>query len=155
MKKTLKIVVIILVVLFIAAQFYRPNRTNPQVVEGETLQANVQVSGDISLILDRSCNDCHTNQTRYPWYSNVSPFSWYLADHIVDGRRHLNFSVWNTYTDKKKSKKLDEICEQLESKEMPLPSYLWIHHDATLSDADSKALCDWAQQEKQRLPRQE
>jgi hypothetical protein len=152
MKKILKITVIILVIAFIAIQFYRPDRTNPQIVQAETLESSVQVPGDISLIMERSCNDCHTSQTRYPWYSNISPFSWFLANHIADGRRQLNFSIWNTYTDKKKSHRLDDICEQLEAKEMPLPSYLWIHRDAVLSDSDSKALCDWARQEKQRLP---
>jgi len=152
MKKTIKSVLIILAAAFITIQFYRPDRTAPPIVQAETLEASVQVPGDISLIMERSCNDCHTNQTHYPWYSNVSPFSWFLANHIKDGRRHLNFSVWNTYSDKKKSQKLEEICEQLESEEMPLPSYLWIHRDAVLSDADSKALCDWATQEKQKLP---
>lgn len=155
MKKTIKIVLIILLIAFIAIQFYRPDRTAPAIVQAETLEASVEVPGDINLIMERSCNDCHTNQTRYPWYSNVSPFSWFLANHISDGRRHLNFSVWNTYSDKKKSKKLEEICEQLESKEMPLPSYLWIHRDAVLSEDDSKALCDWATQEKQKLPQEE
>jgi len=155
MKKAIKIVLIVLVIVFAAIQFVRPDRTAPQIVEAETLQSGVQVPGDISLILTRSCNDCHTNLTRYPWYSNVSPFSWYLANHIRDGRRHLNFSIWNTYSDKRKSQKLEEICEQLQSGEMPLSSYLWIHRDAVLSESDSKALCDWATQEKQKLPPQE
>ena len=77
----------------------------------------------------------------------VTPVNWYLANHINEGRRHLNFSVWNTYDKKKKGKKLEEVCEQLDAGEMPLPSYLWIHHDAKLSDDQKKALCDWAKAE--------
>lgn len=71
-----------------------------------------------------------------------------MKDHIDDGRRHLNFSVFNTYEQKRKVKKLEEICEQVESKEMPLPSYLWLHRDAAMRDGEAKILCDWAEKEK-------
>jgi hypothetical protein len=74
-----------------------------------------------------------------------------LADHIEEGRTEMNFSVWNTYTPKKKLKKLDEISEQIETKEMPLPSYLWIHRDAILSEEQSKLIRDWAAEEAQKL----
>ena len=77
--------------------------------------------------------------------------AWLLKSHIDDGRSHLNFSIWNTYTPQKRSKKLDQICDELASKDMPLPSYLWIHRDAALSENDSKALCDWAKQEKDKV----
>jgi hypothetical protein len=152
MKKILKITVLILAIGFIAIQFYRPDRTNPQVAQAETLQASVEVPPDLANIISKSCSDCHSNETVYPWYSNISPFSWFLANHIKDARQEMNFSVWNTYTPRKKRKKLEEVCEQLETKEMPLPSYLWIHRDAILSDADSKRLCDWAIAEKAKIP---
>jgi hypothetical protein len=74
-----------------------------------------------------------------------------MKDHIDDGRRELNFSVWSTYTPKRKSKKLEEICEQVEKGEMPLPSYLWIHRDAALREGDAQALCDWAKGEQAKL----
>lgn len=151
MKKILKIAVIVLVVAFIAVQFYRPDRTNPPIVRAETLEATMQVPDNVEAILKRSCNDCHSNQTNYPWYSNVSPFSWLLANHIEDGRRNLNFSVWETYDVKKKRRKLDEICEQVETGEMPYNQYLWIHRDAKLSESDVKLLCDWAGGEKSKL----
>lgn len=69
--------------------------------------------------------------------------SWMLKNHIDDGRKDLNFSIFNTYTDKRKANKLEKICEEVESREMPLPSYLWIHRDAVMSDSDIKTLCDW------------
>ena len=152
MKKALKITAIVLVVLFIAIQFYRPDRTNPPIVQAETLEATTQVPENVAAILKRSCNDCHSNQTVYPWYSNVAPFSWLLAHHIEEGRGELNFSVWNTYNAKKKRHKLDEICEQIETGEMPYDQYLWIHRDAKLSDEDKKILCDWAGGEKKKIP---
>ena len=150
-KKIFKIVVIVGVAGFIVLQFFRIDKTNPQVVQAETLEASTAVPPNIAAIIGKSCGDCHTNQTVYPWYSNVQPAGWFLKNHIDDGRRKLNFSIWNTYTRAKKSKKLDEICEQIESKEMPIPSYLWIHRDSILSDSDGKALCEWAKQEKAKI----
>jgi Haem-binding domain len=144
MKKTLKIAAIVLAVAFVIAQFFRPNRTDPPIVEADTLEASMSVPDNVKAVLARSCNDCHSNKTVYPWYSNVSPVSWFLVNHIQDGRRHLNFSVWNTYEKKRKVKKLEEIGEQLDLGEMPLSSYLWLHRDAVLTREEAQALKDWA-----------
>ena len=151
MKKLLKIIAVILFVAFVAIQFYRPDRSNPPTVQAETLEATAAVPENVAQILTRSCNDCHSNKTVYPWYSNVSPFSWLLAEHINEGRRELNFSVWNTYTAKKKRHKYDEICEQVTSGEMPHSQYLWLHREAQLSAEDKKLLCDWAETEKAKI----
>lgn len=152
MKKILKITAIIVTAALIAIQFYRPDLSNPPVVEAETLEAETQIPENIEMILERSCNDCHSNKTVHPWYSNISPFSWLLAEHIKEGRRELNFSVWGTYNNKRKRHKLDEICEQTANGEMPHKQYLWIHRDAELSEEDKKLLCDWALSEKAKLP---
>lgn len=149
--KYLQIATVVLFVAFVAIQFYRPDITNPPVVESENLFAGNQVPENVKFILVRSCGDCHTNETVYPWYSKISPSSWFLANHIEDGRKQLNFSKWNTYETRRKDKKLVEICEQIESKEMPLPSYLWIHWDAKLSVEEVKTLCDWSKQEREKL----
>ena len=151
MKKVLKIIALTCILGFIALQFFRPDRTNPPIVEPETLEASTIVPDDVSTIISRSCSDCHSHNTVYPWYSNISPFSWFLADHIEVGRKEMNFSVWNTYPPGKKQKKLEEICEQIEAKAMPLPSYLWIHRGAVLSESDGKLLCDWAKLEKAKI----
>ena len=149
--KVFKILAIVIVAALIILQFFRIDRTNPAVVQAETLEATLVVPPDINGIIGRSCNDCHSNQTLYPWYSNVQPMAWFLKNHIDDGRQQMNFSIWKTYSAKKQSKKLEEICEQLEAKDMPLPSYLWIHRDSILSDNDSKALCDWAKMQKAKV----
>lgn len=151
MKKILKIAAIVVVLVFIVLQFFRPDRSNPAIIESETLEASTNLPADVKAVLQRSCSDCHSNNTTYPWYSNISPFSWFLAGHISDARQEMNFSIWNTYSPKKKSKKLEEICEKVEAGEMPLPSYLWIHRNAALSESDVRLLCDWAKQEKTRL----
>lgn len=152
MKKVIKIFAVIVVVSLVVIQFFRIDKSAPAVVQGETLESAVIVPPDVALILGRSCNDCHSNTTIYPWYSNIQPTAWFLKSHIDDGRRHLNFSVFNTYTAKKKAHKLEEICEQVESRLMPLPSYLWIHGDASLKETEANALCDWASQEKGKIP---
>lgn len=151
MKKILKIVAIVFVTAFIIAQFFRPDRTNSPIVQADTLEATTQVPENVAQILKRSCNDCHTNQTNYPWYSNITPFSWLLQGHIDEGRAKLNFSVWNTYDAKKKARKLDQICDQVSDGEMPLNQYLWIHRGAKLSDEDKKLLCDWEQAERDKI----
>ncbi len=151
MKKILKIAAIVLVVGFVLAQFIRPSFSNPPIVPGETLEESTTVPADVQMIIGRSCGDCHSNKTVYPWYSKVTPFNWFLANHIEDARKEMNFSVWNTYAPKRKLKKLEDIREQLEAKEMPLPSYLWIHRDAVLSEEQSGLVLEWAAAEGLRL----
>jgi len=151
MKKIVKILVILLFIGFIAIQLIRPDQMNPPIIEAETLAAATQIPVTVNSVLQRSCNDCHTNTTIYPWYSKVSPFNWFLVNHIAEGRNQLNFSVWNSYDNSRKRRKLDQICEQTTSGEMPLPSYLWIHRDARLSTEDIKTLCDWTDVERKNL----
>ncbi len=151
MKRGLKIIVLVLAVAFVGGQLYRPDRTAATIVQSETLEATTQVPENVAQVLKRSCNDCHTNQTNYPWYSNITPVNWFLAHHIDEGRQKLNFSIWNTYNAKKKGHKLDEICDQIIGGEMPHHQYLWMHGDAKLSDADKRLLCGWAQAERTRI----
>lgn len=148
MRKILKYTVIVLAVLFLAAQFVRPDLTNPPVNPDERIEASVEVPEDVAVVLKRSCNDCHTNETVHQWYSNITPVNWWLKSHFEHGREHLNFSTWAKYTPQQKEKRLEEVCEVVESGEMPLPSYLWGHGDAVLTDEDSRLLCEWARRSK-------
>jgi len=143
MKKAIKFTVIILAVAFLAIQFFQVDKASPPINESETMEAVLAVPPDVKLILGKSCNDCHTNKTIYPWYAYIQPAGWFLKSHIDDGKRHLNFSVFATYDAKKRAKKLEEICEQVTSAEMPLPSYTWIHRDAVLTESERTAVCDW------------
>lgn len=143
MKKALKISLLILAVAFIVLQFFQIDKANPEISQAETIDAVVSVPPDVKIILGKACNDCHTNSTRYPWYSYVQPNGWFLKDHVEHGREHLNLSKFATYDARKQAKKLEEICEEVSEGNMPLPSYLWIHRDAVLTDAEKKTLCDW------------
>ncbi len=151
MKKVLKIVAIALVVAFIVIQFIRPDLTNPPIDQAETLEANLQVPENVQAILSRSCKDCHSNETKYPFYSKIQPSTWFMKDHIDEGRAEMNFSVWKNLPTTRQKRKLTEICEQIQSKTMPLPSYLWLHWDAKMSEADIKTLCDWTETEKAKI----
>jgi hypothetical protein len=149
--KILKWTAISLAVIFAGLQFIRPARTNPPVDETRTIQAHTQIPPEINAILDRSCNDCHSNETRWPWYSNVAPISWYVVEHVNEGRRELNFSDWGRYEPDDRQAILKHICKEVQSGAMPLPSYLRLHGEARLSSEDARRLCDWASSESQRL----
>lgn len=151
MKKAIKIILISLAVILIAAQFVRPDLSNPPITDSERLEAATEVPTPVGAIFERSCRDCHSNATNYPWYSQISPVSWWLKDHIDEGRKEMNFSVWNTYNAKRKDRKLEEICEKVTAGEMPLPSYTWGHWDASLSPEDVRTLCEWTRVERERL----
>lgn len=97
----------------------------------------------VEIILKTICYDCHSNQVNYPWYSNVAPVSWWLNDHIEEGREHLNFSEWGTYKKDKKAHKAEEAWEEVEEKEMPLTSYTFIHRDAKLSKDQRELLVNY------------
>ena len=150
-RKVLKWLLLGIVVLFIAVQFVRPARTNPAVDQTQTIQAHLQITPPVAAILDRSCQDCHSHSTRWPWYSNVVPASWFLVDHVDEGRQHLNFSEWGKLDKREADKKLEEMCEEVSDKMMPIDTYTWIHRSAKLSDADIKILCDWTKAEQARL----
>jgi Haem-binding domain len=150
-KQLLKWLVVILGVLFIGVQFIRPARTNPTVDPSQTLESQAQVDPRVSAILNRSCVDCHSYKTRWPWYSNVAPVSWFVIDHVNHGRSNLNFSEWGKYNARRKGDKLDGMCELVKSGEMPLSSYTPMHPGSKLTSEDVKAICEWTNAEQERL----
>lgn len=155
MKSVSRILVGLVFLLFAVIQFIRPNFKNPTTEEALTLRKQMQIPEEIDFILKRSCNDCHSNETIYPWYSNIQPIGWYLANHVEEGRKELNFSEWGLYSEKRKKHKLEKICEQVQAEEMPLRSYLLIHRKAQLSEEDKKILCDWTENEILKFPQEE
>ena len=154
MKKALKILkwlALVVVIVLIGLQFVRPARTNPAVDQSQTIHARLQVNPQVAAIMDRACQDCHSNNTRWPWYSNVAPVSWFVIDHVNHARSHLNFSEWGSLDNRQAVKKLEEICEEVEDGVMPLESYTYIHWSAKLSPEDKKALCEWTAAEEARI----
>src|SRR5712692_3955312 len=150
MKKAIKRMGIAIVVLLVVIQVIRPARTNPPEDE-TTIQANSTITPQISAIFERSCKDCHSSRTIWPWYSEVAPVSWLLVSDVNDARKQMSLSEWGTYDPRKKVSKLQKICEEVESGDMPLGIYVVLHPVAKLSDADRRALCDWTKQESDRV----
>ena len=136
----MKKLLIFVILVFIGIQFVPMNvPADLPVKEGDALEAPENVQA----ILERSCFDCHSSHTTFPWYSNIAPVSWFTKEHVKEGRKHLNFSTWNSYDDEKKLKYLEKLPKAIKSK-MPMPSYLIMHKKAKLSDADKKVIADWA-----------
>ena len=144
MNRILKIALLVLVAAFVVIQFVRPDMSNPTVDASKSIFASVQVPPDVAALLRNSCFDCHSNETRWPFYSQIAPASWIVADDVKEGRRHLNFSEWGTYSARKQAAKMGKIREEVEEGGMPLPKYLLIHGTAKLSAQDKKAIMDWA-----------
>ncbi len=143
MRKLLKWTAIVLVVLFLGIQLMRPARSNPPVDESQTIEARTQMTPQVKAIFERSCNDCHSNKTVWPWYTNVAPISWWIVGHINEARQLMNLSEWGKLDRDRQDRKLRQICDEVTDGGMPLPSYLPMHPKAKLSEQDKKTLCDW------------
>ena len=133
---------ITVVVLAAAIQFVQPARTNPPVDPGKQIRAHLAVDPVVMDTFARSCNDCHSNATVWPWYSKIAPASWLLVHDVNAGRAELNFSDWNA--GKEQGEVLGKICEEVSDGEMPGRIYQLMHPRARLTNADIQALCSWA-----------
>ena len=151
MQKVLKASLAFLAALFAGAQFVRPARVNPPAAAGQSIEESARVPPEVAEVLNRSCMDCHSNRTNWPWYSNVAPASWVVADHVNHGRRHLNFSEWASYDRREAEDKLKMVCKFSKAGWMPLDSYTLIHRNSRLRPGDAAKLCEWAQAETGRL----
>lgn len=145
-KSILKKVLIVLIVALALLQLYRPAKNISTEVSVNAIGQYYDVPETVDKLLRTSCYDCHSNNTVYPWYGNVQPVALWLDDHIRDGKKHLNFDEFNTYSAERKQKKFKEIAEEIEEGEMPMTSYTLIHQNAKLSPADKKLLVDWAKE---------
>jgi hypothetical protein len=137
--------------LFAIAQVVRPAKTNPASEQSLALESHLQVDPRVAQILDRSCSDCHSNKTRWPWYSHVAPVSWFVIDHVNHGRSHLNFSEWGRYDKNEQRDLLGKTCLEVKSGAMPLSSYTPLHPGSELSGEDVTAICIWTNREITRL----
>ncbi len=127
--------------LLLLIQVVRPDQSNPPVT------GDVQAPAEVMTLLKRSCYDCHSNETKWPWYSQVAPVSWLVTKDVNDGRKHLNFSVWQGYEEGRKLKKFKEIAEEVGEGEMPMAIYLPLHPEAKLTPAETTLLVEWAKRD--------
>jgi hypothetical protein len=139
-----KKIILGLLAVIVIMQFFRIDKTNPESDPTMDMFVAENVPADVQSIIKTSCFDCHSNQVRYPWYTNVAPVSWVVKKHINEGRDELNFNEWGTYSTKRKLHKLEEIEEEVGEAEMPLAGYLIAHGDARLSKQQKQQLMNWA-----------
>lgn len=144
MKQVIKWSLMIIALALVVIQFFRPEKNISSVVADQDITKHYGVPGKVLAVLQRSCYDCHSNNTVYPWYSNIQPIAWFLANHVKDGKEELNFSIFASYTPKKAVHKLDEVIGETREGEMPLSSYTLIHRNAILSDQEIKMIDEWA-----------
>ena len=139
-----KKILIGLLVVLVLIQFIRPAKNISEIPSTNDIRVHYSVPANVESILKRSCYDCHSNNTSYPWYANIQPLGWWLNNHIVEGKAELNFSEFATYKPKKAAHKLEETAEMVEHGEMPLSSYTVIHKNAILSKEDAAVIISWA-----------
>lgn len=142
--KLLKKILLGLVVLFVAIQFVRPAKNIAARASENDITDHHPTPPTVKQLLAVACYDCHSDTTRYPWYANVQPVAWWLDDHIREGKAHLNFSQFATYSPKRAANKMDELDDAVTGHDMPLLSYRLGHPDARLTPAQIKLLTDWA-----------
>ena len=145
MKKVIKRILLVLLIIFVLIQFIRPAKNKSEGISANDISTKYPVPDTVQSILKVACNDCHSNNTRYPWYAEIQPVAWWLNNHIVDGKRGLNFSEFTSYRIKKQFHRLDDINELVKKNEMPLSSYTLIHTDAKLTDQQKLILANWTE----------
>ena len=144
-KKVLKKIIIALLIIFIVFQFFRPKKNLSASISANDISTKYPVPDSVQSILKVACYDCHSNNTRYPWYAEIQPVAWWLNNHIIDGKKGLNFSEFTSYRIKKQFHRLDDINELVKKNEMPLSSYTLIHTDAKLTEQEKIILATWTE----------
>lgn len=143
MKKWLKRIFIFLLIGFVVIQFVRIDKSFPEYEKSGDFIEMHQPSKEVAAILVNACYDCHSYETKYPWYAEIAPISWWVGGHIEEGREHLNFSVWDSYDVDKQAHKVEECIEEIEEDKMPDPNYIKMHAEAKLSEENKQALLNF------------
>ena len=143
--KWYKKIFIALLVVVVLIQFFQPQKNTETNITEQHVYNVYSTPNEVKVILDKACNDCHSNNTNYPWYASIQPAAWWLNDHVKDGKKHLNFSIYKSYNLRRQYHKMEEIIDEVKDNGMPLDSYTWIHRNAKLSTEEKASLTNWAQ----------
>jgi hypothetical protein len=141
-----KKILIVLGIVLIVIQFIRPARNKSGQLLATDISKTISISDSVQSIIKNACYDCHSNNTKYPWYSNIQPVGWLLAKDITDGKQSLNFSEFGSYPQRRRLSKLDEIANAITDDIMPLPSYRMMHKYARLGTNEKTLLINWTKQ---------
>ncbi len=141
----LKKILLVLLAAFIVIQFIHPKKNMAEGPQPNYIGNAYSVPGDVKSILAKACNDCHSNNTVYPWYAKIQPIDWWLTDHVNDGKKHINFDEYTHKSLRYQYHKMEETIEMVKEGEMPLESYTWVHKDAKLTNEEKAKLTGWAE----------
>lgn len=140
----IKKILLVLLVALIIIQFIHPKKNQSEGPQPNSIATVFPVPDNVNQLLQKACNDCHSNNTRYPWYAKLQPVDWWMTDHVNDGKKELNLDEYSNRSLRYQYHKLEEIAEQVKEGEMPLESYTWMHKDAKLTEAERNTLISWA-----------
>lgn len=135
-----------ILLLLIIIQFFQVDKTNPPIDKNKDFMTIATPPAAIATTLKNACYDCHSHETTYPWYMNISPVSWWIKGHINGGREHLNFSTWGDYSESKAKHKLEECYEMVEKGAMPFTSYVVMHPKAKMTSAEKTTFINWCKE---------
>jgi len=140
-----KKIMTVLLIAFIVIQFIHPKKNKAEGAQPNAVGNSFAIPADVKTILAKACNDCHSNNTRYPWYAKIQPVHWWLNDHIKDGKKGINFDEYTNRSLRYQYHKMEETIEMVKEGKMPLKSYTWIHKDAILTADEKAKLTAWAE----------
>ncbi|QMU30388.1 heme-binding domain-containing protein [Adhaeribacter radiodurans] len=146
-KKVLFLIILVLILI----QFFRPTKNISRQEQPQALKKRYIIPANVEVTLQKACYDCHSNNTRYPWYAEIQPIAWFLADHVKEGKEELNFDEFLTYPTRKQDHKLEEIVETQEEGTMPLSSYTFIHKEANLNPRQKNEIITWVNTLRQQI----
>jgi len=141
----IKKILLVLLAALVVIQFIHPKKNKSEGPQPNYIGNNYNIPEDVKTILAKACNDCHSNNTRYPWYATLQPVHWWLEKHVKDGKKHINYDEYTNRPLRYQYHKMEETIEMVKEGDMPLNSYTWTHKDAKLTDEEKSKLTGWAQ----------
>jgi len=141
----LKKILLVLLAALVVIQFIHPKKNKTEGLQPNYIGNSFAIPADVKTILAKACNDCHSNNTRYPWYANFQPVHWWLDKHIKNGKKELNFDEYSSRSLRFQYKKMEEVIDEVKEGAMPLNSYTWVHKDAKLTNEEKAKITRWAQ----------
>lgn len=140
-----KKIMLVLLAALVVIQFIHPKKNTSEGPQPNYIGNNYAVPADVKSIMEKACNDCHSNNTRYPWYAKIQPVDWWLNTHVLDGKKEINFDEFSNRSPRYQYRKMEEVIEQVKEREMPLKSFTWTHKDARLTSIEREKMTGWAQ----------
>jgi Haem-binding domain len=138
-----KKILIGLLAIVLLMQVMQPTKNQSDSLSENDISKTYAIPAGVHTVLVDKCYDCHSNNTKYPWYIHIQPIGWWMASHIEEGKEHLDFSEFKTYPPKKGNHKLEEVSEEIAKGHMPIASYLWIHPETKVTAEEQKSINEW------------